>query len=87
MRKLQYPPGRILHWYLNFAVGVFVIFEFRQQGMLTWELSSSVLGCYNLQSKSDWLFNNQSSVQQADWLTLKNNEKAALNINLPYYII
>ena len=28
------------------------------------------------QSKSDWLFNTQSSVLQADWSILENNEKA-----------
>ena len=39
-----------------------------------------------LQSKSDRLFNTQSRVLQADWLILVNNEKATLNINLPYGI-
>ena len=32
----------------------------------------------------DWLFNTQSRVVQADWLMLENNEKATLNINMPY---
>ena len=30
---------------------------------------------YNTQSKSDKLFDTQSSVLQADWLILENNEK------------
>ena len=34
-------------------------------------------------SKSDWLFNTQSNVLKADWLILKNDEKATLNINMP----
>ena len=33
---------------------------------------------------SDWLFNTQSRVLQADWFILEINEKATLNINLPY---
>ena len=34
---------------------------------------------------SDWLFNTQSRVLQADWLILEFNEKATLNINnFPY---
>ena len=33
---------------------------------------------------SDWLFNTQSRVLQADWLILENNEKVTLNINMPY---
>ena len=37
----------------------------------------------NTQSKSDWLFNTQSRVLQADWLIFGNNEKATLNINIP----
>ena len=32
---------------------------------------------------SDWLFNTQSRVLQADWLILENNERATLNINMP----
>ena len=46
---------------------------------------------YNTQSKSDWLFNThtQTRVLQADWiwLLLENNEKATLNINMPYWWI
>ena len=34
---------------------------------------------------SDWLSNTQSRVRQADWLMLEYNEKATLNINMPYY--
>ena len=33
---------------------------------------------------SDWLFNTQSRVLQADWSILENNEKAALNNNMSY---
>ena len=33
---------------------------------------------------SDWLFNTESRVLQADWLILENNEKAALNISTLY---
>ena len=36
---------------------------------------------------SDWLFYTQSRVQQADWLTLENNEKVALSINIPYLFL
>ena len=36
---------------------------------------------------SDWLFATQSRVLQADWLILEINEKATLNINMPYFII
>ena len=36
---------------------------------------------------SDWLFNTQSTVLQADWLILEINEKATLNINVPYCIV
>ena len=39
---------------------------------------------YNTQLKSDWLFNTQSRVLQADWFVLENDEKATLNINMPY---
>ena len=35
--------------------------------------------------KSDWLFNTQTRVPLADWLILENNEKATLNINMPYW--
>ena len=40
--------------------------------------------CIQHSFDSDWLFNTQSRVLQADWLMLKNNEKAALNTNMPY---
>ena len=30
------------------------------------------------------VFNTHSRVLQADWLILENNEKATLNINMPY---
>ena len=34
---------------------------------------------------SDWLFNTQSRVLQAYWFIMEINEKATLNINMPYY--
>ena len=39
----------------------------------------------NIQSNSDWLFSAQLRVLPPDWLILENNEKATLNINMPYY--
>mgnify|MGYP001800702442 CR=1 FL=1 len=33
---------------------------------------------------ADWLFNTQSRVLHADWLMLVNNEKATMNISMPY---
>ena len=33
---------------------------------------------------SDWLVNTQSRELQADWFILEINEKAILNINMPY---
>ena len=57
--------------------------------MLTLELSSFILeipnDAYTTLSQSDWLFNTQSRVLQADRLMLENNEKATLNINMPYF--
>ena len=55
------------------------------------ELSWIILGIpngalYNTQSKANWLFKTQSRVLQADWLILKNNEEATLNINIPYIL-
>ena len=41
---------------------------------------------YITQSKSDWLFNTQSSVLQADWWILHSKEKPTLNINIPYFM-
>ena len=35
---------------------------------------------------SDWLFNTQSRVLQANWFILEMNEKATLNINMPNYL-
>ena len=56
--------------------------------MLTLELSSYVLeipnDAYTHSVNSDWLLNTHSRVLQADWLTLETNEKATLNINMPY---
>ena len=52
---------------------------------------------YNTQSKSDWLINTpsralqtdwlintQSRVLQADWIISEINEKATVNIDMPY---
>ena len=44
------------------------------------------MSLYNTQSISDWLFNTQSRVLQADWLILENNEKPYWNVNMPYYV-
>ena len=56
--------------------------------MLTFELSSYLLevpiDSYPTLVDSDWLFNTQSRVLQADWFILEINEKATLNINMPY---
>ena len=38
---------------------------------------------YASQSNSDWLFNILSTVMQADWLILENNEVAILRTNMP----
>ena len=35
--------------------------------------------------RSDWLFNTQSRVLQADWIILENNGKATLKITMPYW--
>ena len=35
---------------------------------------------------SNWPFNTQSRVLQADWFILQINEKATLNINMPYWV-
>ena len=37
----------------------------------------------NTQSKSDWLFDTESRVLPADWLTLENSEKATLKLKCP----
>ena len=52
-------------------------------GIIFYCIGHSQWCIYNTQSKSDWLFDTQSRVLQADWLILKNNEKATLNINMP----
>ena len=36
---------------------------------------------------SDWLFNTQSSVHQADWFIVEINEEETLNINMPYHLV
>ena len=33
---------------------------------------------------SDWLFNTRTKVLHADWFILEINEKATLNITMPY---
>ena len=52
-------------------------------GIIFYCIGNSQWCLYNTQSKSEWLFNTQSRVQQADWLILENNEQATLNINMP----
>ena len=47
---------------------------------------NSRLQIYNTQSKSDWLFVTQSSVLQADWLIMKTNEQATLNMSMLYWV-
>ena len=42
-----------------------------------------VFACIGI-SKSDWLFDTQSRLLQADWLILENTKIATLNINVPY---
>ena len=41
---------------------------------------------HNTQSKSDWPFTTQSRLRvlQSDWLKLETDEKASLNIEMPY---
>ena len=41
---------------------------------------------YKTQSKSDWRFNTQWRVLQADWLILETNGEEILNINRPYQL-
>ena len=59
--------------------------------MLTLELSSRLLEIpqwcvYNKHSvNSDRLFDTQSWVLQVDWFIFEINEKATLNIDMPYY--
>ena len=36
---------------------------------------------------SDWLFNTQSKVLQADWLIWEINEKAILKVKMPYWYL
>ena len=38
---------------------------------------------YATQSNFDWLFITQSTVRQADWLILENDEKAIVHIGIP----
>ena len=38
-----------------------------------------------LSSNPDRLLNTQTRVLQADWLALENDEKATLDIDMPYY--
>ena len=57
--------------------------------MLTLELSSYVSKIpinliQHLVTKSGWLLDTQSRVLPADWLILEYNEKATLNISMPY---
>ena len=53
--------------------------------MLTFNLSSYILEISKQHSvNSDWLFNTQSRALRADWFIWQINEKATLNINMPY---
>ena len=54
--------------------------------MMLTQLSVKYDWLFNTQSKSDWLLNTQSRLLQADWLILKNNKKATLNISMPSWI-
>ena len=53
-------------------------------GITFYRIGNSQSCIYNTQSKSDRLFSTQSRALQADWLILENNEKATLNIKIPY---
>ena len=53
-------------------------------GIIFYCIGNSQWCICNTQSKSDWLFNTQSRILQADWLTFENNEKATLNTNMLY---
>ena len=55
-------------------------------GVFVFCIGNSQWCLYNTQSKFDLLFNTQSEVQQDDWMVLENNEKATLNINMPYWL-
>ena len=46
-------------------------------------ITGIIFACVGI-SKSDWLFDTQSRLPQADWLILENNNIATLNINVPY---
>ena len=64
-----------------------VYYEYKY-GMLTLELPSYLLEIPIMLMQhsvnSDWLFNPQSKVLQAHWCILEINEKATLNIIMPY---
>ena len=58
--------------------------------MLTLELSYLLYWKFpmlhlTLSSNPDRLHNTQTRVLQADWLALENDEKATLDIDMPYY--
>ena len=40
---------------------------------------------YSTQANADWLSINQSRVLQAIWLSLENNDKTTLQINMRYW--
>ena len=69
------PNDRQSHWIIG-HVNIGIIF---------YCIGNSQWGIYNTWSKSDRLFNTQSRVLQAYWFMMKNNEKATLNINMPYW--
>ena len=59
---------------LNLSIGHSVMSNFGYNTMMLIQHSVN----------SDWLFNTQSRVLQADWLMLEYKEKATLNILMPY---
>ena len=72
-----------VNWYIKWPTNQWSLIGHVNSGIifLCWKFPMSL---YNTQSKSDWLFNTQSRILQADWLSVENNEKATLNINMPY---
>ena len=55
-------------------------------GIISLCIGNSQWYLYNIHSKSNRLLNTQSSVLQADWVILENDEKVTLNINMPYWL-
>ena len=53
-------------------------------GVIILIVGNSQRRSYATQSNYDWLSITQSDSLQGDWLILENNEKATLQINMPY---